>query len=123
MKNIDISIICILIGIAIIAIYKSYKDKKANPQTEKEIEELNLKNETNEISQTVCIQEQNFTIQDIQEECNKINDRISLTNILLLIIAITLIVIAYCTVQEYLYKKEIINNTNNTINEILDMIN
>ena len=123
MENIIIGILITLLAIAIIAEYKIHQDKKALPNTDTDTKEFNLENETNEIIQTVCIQEQNFTTQDIREECNKINERIALTNILLLIITIALIVIAYCTVQEYLYKKEIINNTNSVINEILEIIN
>lgn len=123
MENIIIGILITLLTIAIIKEYKMHQDKKTIPNIDIEAEEFNLENETNEIIQTVCIQEQNFTTQDIREECNKLNDKIALTNILLLIIAIALIVIAYCTVQDFLYKKEIINNTNSIINEILEIVN
>lgn len=123
MENIVIGILITLLAVAIIAEYKIHQDKKTIPSADTEKEEFNLENETNEIIQTVCIQEQNFTTQDIREECNKINDRIALTNILLLIIAIALIVIAYCTVQEYIYKREIINNTNSVISEIFEIFN
>lgn len=123
MENIIIGILITLLAVAIIKEYKMHQDKKTISNIDTETEEFNLENESNEIIQTVCIQEQNFTTQDIREECNKLNDKIALTNILLLIIAIALIVIAYCTVQDFLYKKEIINNTNSIINEILEIIN
>ena len=73
MENIIIGILITLLAIAIIAEYKIHQDKKALPNTDTDTKEFNLENETNEIIQTVCIQEQNFTTQDIREECNKIN--------------------------------------------------
>lgn len=123
MESISISInpIFLLIAIAIFAAYKIYQDKNAIPN--KTPKELNLKEETNEIKETACIQKQNFTKQNNKEEYNKINDRIALTNLLLLIIAIALIIIAFCTVQEYLYKKDIIDYTNKTINELYEILN
>lgn len=123
MESISISInpIFLLIAIAIFAAYKIYQDKNTTPN--KTPKELNLKEETNEIKETVCIQKQNSTKQNNKEEYNKINDRIALTNLLLLIIAIALIIIAFCTVQEYLYKKDIIDYTNKTINELYEILN
>lgn len=123
MENVIVSVLIVLIIVAIIAEYKIHQKQKTEIQTEPEKEEFNLENETNEVIQTVCIQEQNFAIQDIKEECEKINYRIALTNILLLIIAIALGIIAYCTLQDYLLKRDIINSTNNAINEIFEYLN
>lgn len=119
--TISINLIIVLIAIAIFSAYKIYQDKHTIHK--EEFEELDLNNEANEVMQTIRIEEQNFTAQDIKEECKKINDKIALTNILLFIIAIALIIIAVCTVQEYLFKKEVIDYTNKTINELYKMFN